>query len=276
MDMTQREYIINTLRMQGHRLTKQRRVILEVILENDCDTCKEIYNKVYLKDPTVGLSTVYRMVSMLENLGALYHKRQYQISTDKIQKDIAYHDIIECIASALDAKDPYTQAHSKRVSEMTEKVCHFLGVSEEETEKIHIAAHVHDIGKIGIPDIILNKSGKLNKSEWEKIKQHPQIGATILRKSEKLREISDIVLNHHERFDGRGYPNGIVGEYIPLGARIIAICDSIDAMCVKRSYRNAFSSEQCYDEIRQNLGKMYDPFIGRAVLNHWSEIISST
>lgn len=186
---------------------------------------------------------------------------------------VDYHEIIDCITSALDAKDAYTADHSKRVSDMAEKVCRVLDLPEEEIEKIHIAAHLHDIGKIGIPDTILNKKEKLTLEEWDKIKEHPQIGANILGKSGHLKEISMMVLHHHERFDGKGYPCGIAGEHIPFGARIIAICDSIDAMRVQRSYRQAFSNHHCYEEVRRNLGTMYDPYIGQSVLNHWNEIV---
>lgn len=194
----------------------------------------------------------------------------------KIVNEIDYHEIIDCITGALDVKDPYTADHSKRVSNMAEKVCKILGLSDIETEKIHIAAHLHDIGKIGVPDAILNKLGKLTDEEWKKIKAHPKIGADILNKSIHLREIGIIVLHHHERFDGKGYPEGISGVDIPLGSRIIAICDSIDAMSMKRSYREAFNLDYCYNEIKNNLGKMYDPYLGQIVLENWESIMENS
>jgi putative nucleotidyltransferase with HDIG domain len=186
-------------------------------------------------------------------------------------KLIDYHEIIECITSALDAKDPYTAGHSQRVSDIALKICRLMGLPEDIAEKIHLAAHLHDIGKIGIPDAILNKEGKLDDREWEIIKRHPQIGANILSKSVHLAEMKDMILYHHERFDGRGYPAGLKGTRIPLGARIIAICDSIDAMTSSRAYRKAYSLEYCYLEIEKNLGKMYDPDIGGFVLEHWQD-----
>lgn len=136
-------------------------------------------------------------------------------------ESIDYHEIIECIASALDAKDPYTAGHSQRVSDMSMKVCVLMGLKQKDIEKIHIAAHLHDIGKIGIPDAVLNKESKLSDEEWLAMKRHPEIGANILRKSHHLNELKGIVLHHHERFDGKGYPAGLRGEEIPLGARII-------------------------------------------------------
>ncbi len=189
------------------------------------------------------------------------------------QNEIHYHEIIDCITCALDERDPYTAGHSKRVSDMALKVCQLIGLKKKDTLKIHIAAHLHDIGKIGIPDAILYKEGKLTDEEFEYIKKHPAIGAEILGKSQALKELSDIVLMYHERFDGKGYPLGKAGVEIPIGARIIAICDSIDAMSSNRCYRKAHDFAYCYKEIEKNLGKMYDPIVGRYVLEHWEEII---
>ena len=187
--------------------------------------------------------------------------------------EINYHEIIDCITFALDTRDPYTGGHSQRVSDMALEVCKLLKLNQNDTEKIHIAAHLHDIGKIGIPDSILLKQGKLDDSEWQIMKNHPEIGANILKKSAYLTELAEIVLFHHERFDGKGYPLGKSGNDIPLGARIIAICDSIDAMTSNRCYRKSLSFEDCYNQIKINLGKMYDPEIGKIVLENWNKII---
>lgn len=120
-------------------------------------------------------------------------------------KEIDFHEIIECIVSALDAKDPYTAGHSERVSDMAIAVCEILNLTEEQTQQIHIAAHLHDIGKIGVPDIVLLKEGRFTDDEWEKMKKHPEIGSEILSKSQQLSELKDIVIHHHERYDGKGY-----------------------------------------------------------------------
>lgn len=120
-------------------------------------------------------------------------------------KEIDFHEIIECIVSALDAKDPYTAGHSERVSDMAIAVCEILNLTEEQTQQIHIAAHLPDIGKIGVPDIVLLKEGRFTDDEWEKMKKHPEIGSEILSKSQQLSELKDIVLHHHERYDGKGY-----------------------------------------------------------------------
>lgn len=187
--------------------------------------------------------------------------------------EIDFHEIIDCIVSALDAKDPYTAGHSERVSDMAIVVCQLLGFSKDQVQQVHMAAHLHDIGKIGVPDSVLLKEGKLEPEEWEKLKKHPDIGAEILSKSHHLMELKDIVLHHHERYDGKGYPSGLKGEEIPVGARVIAICDSIDAITSNRCYRKAHGFDFCYEEIKKNLGIMYDPEIGQIVLDNWEKVI---
>ncbi len=186
-----------------------------------------------------------------------------------------YHELVECITSALDARDPYTGNHSRRVSDMACMLCGYIGLSEEETQEIHIAAHLHDIGKIGIPDSILLKPARLNDYERSVMNTHPQIGSDILSKSKRFARISAIILHHHERYDGKGYPYGAKSEEIPLGARIIAICDSIDAMASARAYREAMPLERCREEIERNIGIMYDPELAEVALTHWEELTAA-
>ena len=162
-----------------------------------------------------------------------------------------YHDIVDCISSALDARDPYTGNHSRRVSDMACFLCGRLGISRNETQEIHIAGHLHDIGKIGVPDRVLLKPGRLDDGEWELMKKHPQIGADILSGSKHFLRIPTVILHHHERWDGKGYPFGAKGEEIPLGSRIIAVCDSIDAMASARAYRKALLLDVCRNEIEK-------------------------
>lgn len=183
-----------------------------------------------------------------------------------------YHELAECIASALDARDPYTGDHSRRVSDMACMLCGWMGISAAETQEIHIAAHLHDIGKIGIPDSVLCKAGRLTDEEYAVMKRHPQIGADILGKCSGFSRISAIILHHHERYDGRGYPFGAKEAEIPLGARIIAVCDSIDAMASTRSYRGAMPLSEVREEIRRNIGIMYDPDVAAQALSHWREL----
>ena len=186
--------------------------------------------------------------------------------------DYQYHEFVECITSALDARDPYTGKHSERVSDMACFIGELMGLDETETQEIHIAGHLHDIGKIGIPDRVLLKEGKLDDEEWKLMKKHPEIGADILSKSSHFARLAAIILHHHERWDGKGYPFGAKGTEIPLGARIIAVCDSIDAMASKRAYRNALPLEVCKAEIEKNVGIMYDPEVARFALENWDKL----
>ncbi|MBO7486112.1 MAG: HD-GYP domain-containing protein [Spirochaetaceae bacterium] len=186
---------------------------------------------------------------------------------------VDFHEIIGCITSALEERDYYTEGHSQRVSDMVLALAKRMGFSKDEVMLFHFSAHLHDIGKIGIPDAILRKNGRLTDAEFAVIKQHPEIGARILRKSPAFAEIAEIVLHHHERFDGLGYPDGISGYNIPLGSRLIAVCDSIDAMMTTRSYRKAFSEQDCYEEIKRCSGTRYDPDVVDAVMTHWKELM---
>lgn len=181
-----------------------------------------------------------------------------------------YHDIIDCLVGALEAKDLYTSGHSRRVADMSYDLAKLLGIRGKELDDIHMAAHVHDIGKIGVPDYILNKAEKLSEHEWAYIKKHPEIGSNILDCSKTLKDISIIVLYHHERWDGGGYPLGLKFTDIPLGSRIISICDSIDAMTSQRAYRKALSWEECRQEIEINSGLQFDPKLVNATNQLWS------
>lgn len=183
-----------------------------------------------------------------------------------------YHEFVECISSALDARDPYTGDHSRRVSDTATLLAKMLGLSDDEIQEIHIAAHLHDIGKIGIPDSVLLKPGRLDDEEWKMMKRHPQIGADILAKSPRFSRISTIILHHHERYDGKGYPFGAKEQEIPLGSRIIAVCDSIDAMASARAYRKALPLDTVYEEIEKNIGLMYDPDVAKKLLDNRSII----
>ena len=169
------------------------------------------------------------------------------------------HDLVECIANALDARDPYTGNHSRRVSDMACMLCHYLGLSEKETQTIHIAAHLHDIGKIGIPDAILRKPARLNDYEWAVMKDHPKIGAEIIGQAAGLQEIARIILNHHERYDGRGYPRRLAGEEIPVMGRILCIADAFDAIISVRNYKDAISVPRAIEILRSEAGKQFDP-----------------
>lgn len=179
------------------------------------------------------------------------------------------HEIMDCLVEALEAKDYYTRGHSKRVADMSCDLAIELEVSGETYETVHLAAHLHHIGKMGIPDYILHKKERLTEMEWNIIKEHPKIGYNILSKSNNLQKIAKVVLHHHERYGGRGYPDGLKGNEIPYESRIIAVCDSIDAMTSIRPYRDAMPWEVCIDEVRKNSGIQFEPEIVEAVNGLW-------
>lgn len=169
------------------------------------------------------------------------------------------HELIEVLIAAIEEKDPYTRGHSDRVADFTSIICDKMQMPFVERNQIHMAAHLHDLGKIYVPDYILNKAGKLSAEEWTEIKKHPETGARILEKVTGFDQIAEIVKHHHERWDGLGYPEGLSGKTIPLGARIIALSDAVDAMLSVRSYRNALSMETCMEELEKGAGSQFDP-----------------
>jgi len=176
----------------------------------------------------------------------LLARRSFELYT-RMRK--MYLDTIRTLAATIDAKDPYTHGHSERVSQMAIQLAKRLGFVESEIEYLEYAAILHDIGKIGIEDHILGKKDKLTDAEYEKVKEHPVIGANIMESIEFLKRCSQTVLHHHERFDGRGYPYGIKGEEIPKPARLLAIIDAYDAMNSDRPYRKKLSAEDISKEL---------------------------
>jgi putative nucleotidyltransferase with HDIG domain len=171
----------------------------------------------------------------------------------------AYIDTLGALTSAIDAKDSYTLGHSERVTALSVELAKIVAFTPECLENIRIAALLHDIGKIGIPEAILNKPGRLTNEEFEVIKSHPAMGVRILDKVEFLKEIIPIILHHHERFDGRGYPAQLTGDAIPFPARILSIADTFDAMTSDRPYRKALSYQEAMDEIIRCKGTQFDP-----------------
>jgi len=171
------------------------------------------------------------------------------------------HQLAESLGKAIDAKDAHTLAHAEEVAVVSHALALALGLDNHLADIVHVAGHLHDLGKIGVPDHILGKCGSLTPSEWDCIRAHPGLGADILMPLACLREsgIVDMVRAHHERFDGRGYPHGLAGSRIPLGARIIAVADGLSAMLQSRPYRQAMSFEEASREIDRGAGSQFDP-----------------
>lgn len=174
---------------------------------------------------------------------------------------------ITTIANALDAKDTYSEGHSRRVAAYSAQLAEKLGLSEDEIRNIRIIALLHDIGKIGVPDSVLNKPGKLTDEEFALMKQHAVAGSEILKDIDMISGIDIGTRYHHERYDGRGYPEGLKGEDIPYIARIIAVADSYDAMTSDRVYRKHLSDEQVMSELEKGEGTQFDPVIAQTMEN---------
>ena len=174
--------------------------------------------------------------------------------------------MVQTLRYTVEAKDSYTRGHSDRVSEYSVLIGEKVGLSEDQIKTLRIGGLFHDIGKIGIPDSILQKQAKLTDEEYSEIKNHPSIGAHILGAASTFKEIIPIVKHHHERFDGRGYPSGLKGEDIPYLARIAAVADTFDAMTSRRSYRDALDLQYVKDEIKKCEGTQFDPQIAEAFL----------
>lgn len=170
-------------------------------------------------------------------------------------------NIIRALSSTVDAKDHHTSGHSQKVSEYSLKIAEAMGMPERDLENIKYAALLHDIGKIGIPDEIIKKPTRLTPEEFEIVKKHPVIGARIIKEIESLSPMVPIIMHHHERFDGKGYPDGLKGEAIPVGARIVHVTDAYDTMVSARSYRDMLPSELAVSELRKNAGTQFDPKI---------------
>lgn len=178
----------------------------------------------------------------------------------KIQDELkkANLDTIKTLVSTVEAKDPYTSGHCDRVTDYALKICEEMNLPEDFKEVIKNAGELHDVGKLKISDTILNKPENLNQEEWEIIKKHPCDAVKILTSLKFLNKEKEIILHHHEHFDGSGYPDGLKGKEIPLGSRILAVADSFDAMNSSRAYRKRLSREKIIGELQNSKNTQHD------------------
>ena len=175
------------------------------------------------------------------------------------QLEETYLGTLEALSAALDARDRETEGHSRRVTDLTLAVAKPMGLSEKKLVDIERGALLHDVGKIGVPDAILRKPGPLTPEEWAEMRKHPELGYKVLKGIGFLRDALSIVLYHHERYDGSGYPHGLRNSSIPLEARIFAVADAYDAITSDRPYRLARSHEEALQEIKRHAGTQFDP-----------------
>lgn len=177
----------------------------------------------------------------------------------RVELDETYLDMIVALAEAVDARDIYTFGHSKAVRDYATGIALKIGMDEDRLRRLDIAAVMHDLGKVSIPDSILLKNGRLTEEEYKVMKTHPERAAMIIGKVKYFADIVPIVLHHHEKYDGSGYPDGLKGEEIPLGARILAIADAFDAMSSKRVYRPLLKTDKILKNLREGRGRQFDP-----------------
>jgi len=196
-------------------------------------------------------------------------EEELRLSSQKILK--AMNGTINSMASLAEVRDPYTAGHQQRVTKLATAIARELGLSEKQIEGISVAGTLHDIGKISVPSEILSKPGSLRKSEFDLIKDHAEVGYGLLKTIEFSQPVAQIVLQHHERLDGSGYPNGLSGENILIEARIMAVADVIESMSSHRPYRPAFSIEKALLEIILKRGILYDPEVVDACVRLFNE-----
>jgi putative nucleotidyltransferase with HDIG domain len=189
-----------------------------------------------------------------ERLEVLIEKRTAELK-------MALDGIIQVMLSSLEFKDPYTASHQRRVAELSKLIAIDIGVDKHSLESIYRSGIIHDIGKISIPAEILTKPTKLSEIEFELIKSHAQIGYDILKDIKFPWKLADIIHQHHEKLDGSGYPNGIIGDQIIPETKIITVADIVEAMGSQRPYRAAINIEIVYEEMEKNKGKYYDPLV---------------
>ena len=219
--------------------------------------CLEAINSakgVFTKDDAILFQTLANQAATVIRIAQAYR-----------ELNTLFMEVIQSLTTAIDAKDPYTRGHSQRVSYFSVAIGKQLRLDPAFIRQIRIGSILHDIGKIGIPDHILNKTGRLTNEEFAQIQEHPYIGERILRHVKLLREALSALSEHHERLDGSGYPSNLVGEQISLLGRIVAVADVFDAMTSDRTYRNALSVEEAFRQLDYGLGTHFDPIVVQAL-----------
>lgn len=225
----------------------------------------ELGAKDFIRKPFAPKILALRVTHCIE-LNRLQKDLASEVAKKSRQNEELFLGIVKSLAAAIDAKDTYTNGHSVRVADYSAEIARRAGYDVSALQRIYITGLLHDVGKIGIPDAIINKNGKLDDEEYAIIKTHPEKGAAILSNIQDMPELSIGARWHHERFDGKGYPEGLMGEDIPEMARIIAIADAYDAMTSNRSYRKSLPQEVVRAEIEKGKGTQFDPIFAEIML----------
>ena len=219
----------------------------------------------FIRKPFVPEVLLMRVKNLIE-LVTLQNQLYFEVEQKTRENKDLFMQIVSSLAAVIDTKDEYTKGHSSRVAEYSRMIAKRLGCSDARQDEIYVLALLHDVGKIGIPDGILNKPGTLTAEEYELIKAHSSMGASILRNIENDPKFESCAMYHHERYDGTGYPKGLKGTQIPEEARIIAVADAYDAMSSDRSYRVHLSQEAVKNELELGMGTQFDPKIAEIML----------
>ena len=245
-------------------------IMYQAIGENIDNSTLELdytFHRLLRSEPLFWISQIGLMIWLIALIILAITTAQIRKYNKRHERDnIIINESIETFTGFIDAKDPYTNGHSKRVAKYTRRIAKEMGYEGEELDRIYYVALLHDCGKIGVPDNILRKPGKLTDEEFEIIKSHTVRGGEILHSFKSLENVGEGALYHHERYDGRGYPEGKAGEDIPLIARMICVADSFDAMNTNRVYRAKLTKEQIINEIESNKGSQFDPKIADIML----------
>ena len=232
------------------------------------NSAKTLYIPLWIISSFLEMTLIVTFKTLLTNLSQLNEIQDKNIKLETARNEIKTLsvEVMEALAHTIDAKDEYTKGHSIRVANYSRMIAQKLGLSEEECENIYYMGLLHDLGKIGVPNEIINSPDRLTDEEYSVIKTHPGLGFDILSEIKSRPDLATGAKWHHERYDGKGYPDGKSGEDIPLMARIIAVADSYDAMTSNRSYRHYLPQEKVIDELRKNEGTQFDPSIAECMI----------
>ncbi len=226
----------------------------------------------YIRKPFIANVLILRARHAIE-LVRLQRNLAGEVEKKTWENEQLFLHVVASLASAIDAKDTYTNGHSGRVADYSREIAKRFGYDEKHQHDIYIMALLHDVGKIGVPDSVINKPDRLTDEEFELIKTHPDVGARILGNIREMPSLSSGARWHHEKYGGGGYPDGISGEQIPEEARIIAVADAYDAMSSNRSYRRSMTQEKVRSEIERGKGKQFDPKFADIMLSMIDEDI---
>ncbi len=219
----------------------------------------------FIKKPFIPKVLTLRVRHTID-LNHLQRNLEQEVQKKTEENERLFMHVVSSLADAIDAKDTYTNGHSGRVAEYSKEIARRFGYDASRQEEIYMMGLLHDVGKIGVPDAVINKPGRLTEEEFEKIKTHPVMGARILKNIVEMPKLVTGARWHHERYDGRGYPDGLAGDGIPEEARIIAVADAYDAMTSNRSYRNIIPQEHVREEIVKGSGTQFDPRFAEIML----------